>query len=122
MPQQQQQTDSQEGEHADRQTLLVAPNIISQFKNLDCRENVYWGSSAISSHTRDREQRQNQDDERDQRSNLGFSASSGVGAHLESKAYGLSWPLVRQYHHSRLLPTDFVRRVQRHETMRGIQS
>ena len=52
------------------QTILVAPNVISTFRTLDCRQNVYWGSSSSPP------------DER------------GGPAHLESKAYGLSWPLV----------------------------
>lgn len=50
------------------QTVLVMPNIISAFKDLDCRTNVYWGTSAGRSHY--------------------------FGDYFRGLAYAMSWPLV----------------------------
>jgi len=53
---------------ADDDTILVMPNIISAFKDLDCSKNVYWGTSAGRSHY--------------------------FGDYFRGLAYGMSWPLV----------------------------
>ena len=50
------------------QTLLVMPNIVSSFRNLDCRENVYWGTRA--------------------------GRSNHFGDYMRGLAYAMSWPLV----------------------------
>lgn len=51
------------------QTILVMPNIVSAFKDLDCSTNVYWGTSAGRSHY--------------------------FGDYFRGLAYAMSWPLVR---------------------------
>lgn len=48
--------------------MLVMPNMISAFKDLDCRTNVYWGTSAGRSHY--------------------------FGDYFRGLAYAMSWPLV----------------------------
>ncbi|WVQ80546.1 hypothetical protein IAT38_002651 [Cryptococcus sp. DSM 104549] len=53
---------------ADDDTILVMPNIISAFKNLDCSKNVYWGTSA--------------------------GRSRYFGDYFRGLAYAMSWPLV----------------------------
>jgi len=45
------------------------PNLISAFKDLDCKTNVYWGTSAGRSHY--------------------------FGDYFRGLAYAMSWPLVR---------------------------
>lgn len=51
-----------------KQTILVMPNMISAFKDLDCATNVYWGTSAGRSHY--------------------------FGDYFRGLAYAMSWPLV----------------------------
>ena len=51
-----------------RQTLLVMPNLISAFRELDCSTNVYWGTSA--------------------------GRSQYFGDYFRGLAYAMSWPLV----------------------------
>lgn len=53
---------------ADDDTFLVLPNLIKQFKDLDCQENIYWGTSQGSSKL--------------------------FGSYFRGLGYGLSWPLV----------------------------
>ncbi|KIR36347.1 hypothetical protein I352_01295 [Cryptococcus deuterogattii MMRL2647] len=53
---------------ADDDTILVMPNMISAFKDLDCATNVYWGTSAGRSHY--------------------------FGDYFRGLAYAMSWPLV----------------------------
>ncbi|OCF31309.1 hypothetical protein I316_07095 [Kwoniella heveanensis BCC8398] len=53
---------------ADDDTILVMPNLISGFKDLDCSTNVYWGTSAGRSHY--------------------------FGDYFRGLAYAMSWPLV----------------------------
>ncbi|KAI5453389.1 hypothetical protein NCC49_005868 [Naganishia albida] len=53
---------------ADDDTLLVMPNLIQEFKDLDCSKNVYWGTSA--------------------------GRSKYFGDYFRGLAYGMSWPLV----------------------------
>ncbi|KAK8858457.1 hypothetical protein IAR55_002684 [Kwoniella newhampshirensis] len=53
---------------ADDDTILVMPNVISAFKDLDCAQNVYWGTSAGRSHY--------------------------FGDYFRGLAYAMSWPLV----------------------------
>ncbi|WWC70617.1 uncharacterized protein I206_104568 [Kwoniella pini CBS 10737] len=53
---------------ADDDTILVMPNIISGFKDLDCANNIYWGTSAGRSHY--------------------------FGEYFRGLAYAMSWPLV----------------------------
>ncbi|ORY31443.1 hypothetical protein BCR39DRAFT_526792 [Naematelia encephala] len=53
---------------ADDDTILVMPNVISAFKDLDCSTNVYWGTSA--------------------------GRSGYFGDYFRGLAYAMSWPLV----------------------------
>lgn len=53
------------------QTILVMPNLIQAFKDLDCSKNVYWGTSA--------------------------GRSKYFGEYFRGLAYGMSWPLVSKY-------------------------
>ncbi|KAJ9127215.1 hypothetical protein QFC24_001453 [Naganishia onofrii] len=53
---------------ADDDTILVMPNLIQAFKDLDCSKNVYWGTSA--------------------------GRSKYFGDYFRGLAYGMSWPLV----------------------------
>ena len=53
------------------QTILVMPNLIQAFKDLDCSKNVYWGTSA--------------------------GRSKYFGDYFRGLAYGMSWPLVSKY-------------------------
>ncbi|ODO01524.1 hypothetical protein I350_06344 [Cryptococcus amylolentus CBS 6273] len=52
---------------ADDDTILVMPNLIAAFKDLDCSKNVYWGTSAGRSHF--------------------------FGDYFRGLAYAMSWPL-----------------------------
>lgn len=52
----------------DDDTLLVAPNMISAFRELDCSTNIYWGTSA--------------------------GRSAHFGQYFRGLAYAMSWPLV----------------------------
>ncbi|KAK1920534.1 hypothetical protein DB88DRAFT_503663 [Papiliotrema laurentii] len=53
---------------ADDDTILVMPNLISAFKDLDCATNVYWGTSA--------------------------GRSRYFGDYFRGLAYAMSWPLI----------------------------
>ncbi|WVQ65931.1 uncharacterized protein L199_004109 [Kwoniella botswanensis] len=53
---------------ADDDTILVMPNLISGFKDLNCADNIYWGTSAGRSHY--------------------------FGDYFRGLAYAMSWPLV----------------------------
>ncbi|WRT67640.1 uncharacterized protein IL334_004612 [Kwoniella shivajii] len=53
---------------ADDDTILVLPNVISGFKDLNCAHNIYWGTSAGRSHY--------------------------FGDYFRGLAYAMSWPLV----------------------------
>ncbi|KAK4685512.1 hypothetical protein P7C73_g4640, partial [Tremellales sp. Uapishka_1] len=56
---------------ADDDTILVMPNMISAFQDLDCATNVYWGTSSGRSHY--------------------------FGDYFRGLAYAMSWPLVRGF-------------------------
>ncbi|RXK41661.1 hypothetical protein M231_01161 [Tremella mesenterica] len=53
---------------ADDDTILVMPNVISAFKDLDCSRNIYWGTSA--------------------------GRSQYFHEYFRGLAYAMSWPLV----------------------------
>ena len=53
---------------ADDDTILVMPNVISAFRDLDCATNIYWGTSA--------------------------GRSAYFNDYFRGLAYAMSWPLV----------------------------
>ena len=67
-----------------KQTILVMPNIISAFRDLDCSRNVYWGTSA--------------------------GRSGYFEDYFRGLAYAMSWPLVRESSLNTLMALGFMDR------------
>ncbi|WVW84505.1 hypothetical protein I302_106539 [Kwoniella bestiolae CBS 10118] len=68
---------------ADDDTILVMPNLISGFKDLNCADNVYWGTSAGRSHY--------------------------FGDYFRGLAYAMSWPLVSWIGNAEMPPAHIIK-------------